>query len=128
MRTEVKADSANRTAALAPAFSLAPEVPGIAAADITARQLWWFATVASAGIAMWLFAFGGTWPLWSVAVILLAAPHLIGAPQPYTFAGPVPSEIAEFFAAHPLGVGPVTWVILGRFAAYFLDKEQRRQF
>ena len=56
MRTEVKADSANRTAALAPAFSLAPEVPGIAAADITARQLWWFATVASAGIAMWLFA------------------------------------------------------------------------
>ena len=34
---------------LAPGFSLAPEVPGVAAADITARQIWWFATAGAAG-------------------------------------------------------------------------------
>ena len=43
---------------LAPGFTLAPEVPGVAAADVTARQIWWFATVAAAVVALWLIAFG----------------------------------------------------------------------
>ena len=111
---------------LAPGFSLAPEVPGVAAADVGERQIWWYATVIAAGIAMWLIAFGRTWAMWGVAVILLAAPHLIGAPEPDTFTGPVPTEIAALFAARAFGVGLAAWVMLGCFAAYFLDKEQRR--
>lgn len=111
---------------LAPAFSLAPEVPGVAAADIGARQIWWFSTVAASSIALLLIAFGRNWILWGVAVILLAAPHIIGAPQPDAFIGPVPPEIAALFAVRALGVGLASWTILGCFAAYFLDKEQRR--
>ncbi len=110
----------------APGLTLAPEVPGVAAADVGARQIWWFATVISAGVALWLLAFGRGWMLWGVAVILLAAPHLIGAPEPDSFTGPVPPEIAALFAARAFGVGMAAWVILGCFAAYFLDKEQRR--
>jgi len=110
----------------APGFSLAPELPGSAAADIGARQVWWFATVISAGIAMWLLAFGRNWAMWGSAVILLAAPHVIGAPMPDTLTGPVPTEIASLFASRAYGVGMVAWVMLGCFAAYFLDKEQRR--
>lgn len=110
----------------APGFSLAPELPGSAAADIGARQVWWFATVISAGIAMWLIAFGRNWAMWGSAVILLAAPHVIGAPMPDTLTGPVPTEIASLFASRAYGVGMVAWVMLGCFAAYFLDKEQRR--
>ena len=41
----------------APGFTLAPEVPGVAAADVYARQVWWFATVAAAAVALWLIAF-----------------------------------------------------------------------
>lgn len=115
------------TAHLAPGFSLAPEVPGAAAADVGARQIWWFATVAAAGIAMWLIAFGRNWTMWGIAIILLAAPHLIGAPAPDTFAGPVPTEIGALFAARAFGVGLAAWIILGSSSAYFLDKEQRRQ-
>ena len=111
---------------LAPGFSLAPEVPGVAAADVGERQIWWYATVIAAGIAMWLLAFGRTWAMWGAAVILLAAPHLIGAPEPDVFTGPVPTEIAALFAARAFGVGLAAWVMLGCFAAYFLDKEQRR--
>ena len=92
---------------LAPGFSLAPEVPGVAAADVMPRQIWWFATVAAAGVALWLLAFGTNWVAWGAAAILLAAPHLVGAPQPDSFAGPVPTEIGALFAARAFGVGQI---------------------
>ncbi|KEJ90522.1 CbtA family protein [Sulfitobacter donghicola] len=111
---------------LAPGFSLAPELPGVAAADVGVRQIWWFATVISAGIAMWLLAFGRNWAMWGAAMILLAAPHVIGAPEPDQFAGPVPTELAALFASRAFGVGLAAWALLGCFSAYFLDKEQRR--
>ena len=111
----------------APGFSLAPEVPGAAAADVTARQIWWFATAGAAAIALWLLAFGKSWTPWGVAVILLAAPHVIGAPEPDTFASPVPTEIGALFAARAFGVGLAAWVLLGCFAGYFWQSEGVRE-
>ncbi len=108
---------------LAPGFTLAPEVPGVAAADVGARQIWWFATVGTAAVAMWLVAFGQNWVAWGIAAILLAAPHVIGAPEPDTFTGPVPTEIAALYAARALGVGLAAWVLLGMFAGYFWQRE-----
>jgi len=108
---------------LAPGFSLAPEVPGVAAADVTARQIWWFATVGAAGVALWLIAFAQTWAMWGVAVILLLAPHVVGAPEPDVFTGPVPTEIGALFAARAFGVGLAAWVLLGCFAGYFWQRE-----
>ena len=107
----------------APGFSLAPEVPGVAAADVVARQIWWLATVATAGIAMWLIAFGRGWVAWGAAAVLLLAPHLIGAPEPDVFTGPVPTEIGAHFAARAYGVGMAAWVMLGCFAGYFWSRE-----
>ncbi len=108
---------------LAPGFSLAPEVPGVAAADVTARQIWWFATVGAAAVALWLIAFGKNWMVWGVAAILLLAPHILGAPEPDTFSGPVPTEIAALFAARAFGIGLAAWVLLGCFAGYFWQRE-----
>lgn len=108
---------------LAPGFTLAPEVPGVAAADVYARQIWWFATVAAAAVAMWLIGFGKGWPAWGVAAVLLLAPHIIGAPEPDTFAGPVPTEIGALFASRALGVGLAAWVLVGLFAGYFWNRE-----
>lgn len=112
---------------LAPAFTLAPEVPGVAAAEVSARQIWWFATVAAAGVALWLIAFARNWALQGLAVALLAAPHLIGAPEPDSFTGTVPPEIAALFAARALGVGLAAWVLLGAFAGYFWQREAAHQ-
>lgn len=108
---------------LAPAFSLPPEVPGVAAADVTARQIWWFATVISAAIAMGLIGFGKSWVAWAGAILLLLAPHVIGAPEPDVLTGPVPPEIAALFASRALGVGLVAWLILGCFSGYFWSRE-----
>jgi cobalt transporter subunit CbtA len=108
---------------LAPGFTLAPEVPGVAAADVGARQVWWFATVAAAGIALWLIAFTHNWLLWALSVVFLAAPHIIGAPEPESFSGIVPPELAALFAARTLGVGMAAWVLLGCFAGFFWQRE-----
>jgi len=56
-------------AQLAPAFGLAPELPGMNAADVTARQIWWFATVACTAIGLWLIAFGKNWAMWGSCII-----------------------------------------------------------
>lgn len=104
---------------LAPAASLPPEVPGVAAADVGARQVWWFATVAATAIAIALIAFGRNWTAWGAATVLLLAPHIVGAPHPESFAGTVPPELAGLFAGRALGVGLAAWVLLGLFAGYF---------
>ena len=108
---------------LAPGFTLAPEVPGVAAGDIYARQVWWYATVFAAGTAMWLVAFGGNWLAWGTAVVLLLAPHVVGAPEPEVFTGPVPTEIGALFAARAFGVGMAAWVMLGAFSGYLWSRE-----
>jgi len=101
---------------LAPGFSLAPEVPGVAAADVTERQIWWFGTVAAAAIALWFIAFGRNWLVWALAAVLLLAPHVIGAPEVDYFTGPVPTELGALFAARAFGIGLVAWVLTGLFA------------
>ena len=108
---------------LAPALGLPPEVPGVAAADVTPRQIWWFLTVLTAATAMALVAFGRNWVMWGAAIVLLLAPHLIGAPQPDSYAGPVPPELAAEFATRALGVGLAAWALLGLFSAYFWRSE-----
>ena len=112
---------------LAPAFSLAPEVPGVAAATAQDRQFWWFPTVAAAAIAMWLIAFANKPALWVLAIVLLVGPHLVGAPSPEEFEGPVPPEIASLFAVRALGVGFVAWVIAGLFAGYFWQDQTDKE-
>lgn len=107
----------------APAISLPPELPGVAAADVSERQIWWFATVACSGLAMALIAFGRTPVAWGAAVVLLLAPHVVGAPQPDVFSGPVPPELGGEFAGRALGVGLAAWALLGLFAGYFWSRE-----
>lgn len=98
---------------MAPAFGLAPELPGMNAADVDARQIWWFATVAATGLGLWFIAFGRNWAMWGAAIILLAAPHIIGAPMPDTLTGPAPPELGAEFAARAIGTGLAVWAVLG---------------
>lgn len=110
----------------APGLSLVPEVPGVASADLVARQIWWTGTVAAAAVAMWLIAFGRGWAMWGLAAALLLAPHVIGAPEPNGFAGTAPPELASLFAARAFGVGMAAWVLTGCFAGYFWRREGAR--
>lgn len=107
---------------VAPAYSLPPEVPGVASGGLVERQIWWTLTVVCAGLAMWLIAFARGLTAWSAAVLLLLAPHLFGAPEPNVFNGQVPSELTAHFAARVIGTGMAAWALLGCLAGYFWQR------
>lgn len=104
---------------MAPGFSFPPEVPGVAAADITARQIWWVLTVATAAIAMALIAWGTGPVAWLAAIVLLLAPQVIGAPQPEIMTGPAPTELGSLYTARALAVNLMGWCFLGVLAGHF---------
>lgn len=98
---------------LMPAMGLAPELPGTLAADLQARQVWWLATVICTGAALALVGYGSGLPAYGLAALLLALPHIVGAPQLDGFSGVAPPEVAGAFSARVLGVGLIAWAVLG---------------
>jgi len=66
---------------VAPALGLPPEIPGMEAASLGWRQLWWLLAVVSTGIGLWLIAFSSV-SLKGVGLFILIMPHITGAPQP----------------------------------------------
>jgi len=98
---------------LAPAAGLAPELPGSASGDLAGRQAWWIGTAVATALALWMLARFDK-PLVIVgALLLLIAPHVIGAPQPHAFESRVPAELAARFAALSLIVQGVLWACAG---------------
>lgn len=99
-----------------PAMGLAPELPGTLAADLGARQLWWWGTAGATALALALAGYVRTPSAAAFAALLLAAPHAIGAPELDGFSGLAPPELAAAFSARVLGVGLVVWATLGWLA------------
>jgi cobalt transporter subunit CbtA len=108
---------------LAPAMGLAPELPGTIAADLGARQVWWWGTVAATGGALALLAYGRGALAALCAVLLIAAPHVIGAPELDGYSGVAPPEVAAALAARVLGVGLAVWAIMGGVAGFVWAKD-----
>jgi cobalt transporter subunit CbtA len=106
----------------APAFSLPPELPGSAAAEVSLRQFWWYATVAATAAGLALIAFGQGWIAIAAAAALILTPHIIGTPEIRDYLGPVPPELAGLFAARALGVGLIAWATLGALAGWLWSR------
>lgn len=104
---------------LAPAMGLAPELPGTIATDLGARQLWWWGAVIGTGAGIALLAYGRKTWMFVLAGALLAAPHVIGAPEPEGYFGTAPPEVAAAFASRVLGSALVVWTCLGWLAGHF---------
>jgi len=101
------------TFSLAPAYGLAPELPGMPAADLVARQVWWTGTALATGAACLLLAKTRASWAFAVAVALVLAPHIIGAPAAPDEPSAVPAHLATEFAAITLGTSLVFWLVLG---------------
>ena len=104
---------------LTPAMGLAPELPGSIAAELGARQIWWWGTALATATGLALIGYGRSVPALAVALALLAAPHMIGAPLPEGYWGQAPAEVGSLYAARALGTGLAVWAALGGVLAWF---------
>lgn len=102
---------------LAPSIGLPPGAPGVAGAPLMDRQIWWIATVAATAAGIGLIAYGRM-PLLSVAgIALIAAPHIVGAPQP-SEPPAVPHDLAHDFVVAVIVTGFLFWATLGALAGF----------
>src|SRR5471030_2426389 len=107
---------------LAPSLGLPPEVPGTAAAPLAERQLWWLMTALSTAGGLALLAFSKNWIYRVVAVGMLVAPHLVGAPQPLVHASAAPEALAHAFIYATALSNAALWLVLGSLTTYFYKK------
>jgi cobalt transporter subunit CbtA len=107
---------------LAPAASLPPELPGMPGGDLLARQAWWVGTIVATGLAIWLFTQRNE--MWAkvTAVILVALPHIIGAPMPPTHESGVPAVLSAEFATNTLAAAALMWLAIGGFLGFAMDR------
>lgn len=107
---------------IAPAAGLPPELPGMPAADLVARQVWWLGTIAATGLAIYLIATRReTWAM-AVAVALIGLPHLIGAPVSVTHESAVPPALAASFAANAIAANAIFWSLIGIFLGIAINR------
>lgn len=107
---------------LVPSIGLPPELPGVAAAPLGPRQVWWASTAAATAAAFALLAFRGS-PAWAAAaVVLLLAPHVIGAPQPPDAETLVPASLHHRFVVAVTVTSFLFWITLGLLSAVLFGR------
>lgn len=107
---------------LAPGLGLPPELPAMPAAELGPRQLWWVATAVCAAGGIALLVYGRSVFAVMAAVVLLVAPHIVGAPQPASHASPIPEGLHHSFVVAVVLTTMVFWILLGGLTGYFRQR------
>jgi cobalt transporter subunit CbtA len=97
----------------APSFGLSPEPPGIPAAPLLARQVWWIGTAAATAAGLALLVFRRSPWVAAAAIVLFALPHLIGAPLLAEMETSVPDALAHEYIVAVILTGLLFWALLG---------------
>jgi len=106
----------------APALGLLPELPGTAAAELVARQQWWVSTAIATAIGLALLFMQKNIVLRVIGLIVLGAPHIVGAPHPAVENSLAPAELQSHFRLATTLVNAVFWLLLGVISALALKK------
>ncbi len=105
-----------------PAIGLPPELPGFPAADLGERQIWWMATVVLSAIALYFLVLRNEPWAKALGVVVMAAPHLYGAPRPIDISSDVPALLGAEFAVAALATTAFFWVVLGLLLGGAVDR------
>jgi cobalt transporter subunit CbtA len=108
--------------ALAPALGLPPLPPGMEAAGLVQRQVWWIATATATALGLGLIVFPRRLVYPMIGVGLLILPHLIGAPEPPEIGGKVPSGIVAEFVVASLAAAGLFWLLLGIITGWLYNR------
>jgi cobalt transporter subunit CbtA len=110
---------------LAPAAGLPPELPGMPAAELNARLMWWVLTVACTAVALWLaLVQRAPWAI-AVGIVLAVLPHIIGAPQVPNHQSGLSASLSSHFVASSLAINGLMWVMIGVFLGFALERAQK---
>jgi cobalt transporter subunit CbtA len=111
---------------LAPAAGLPPELPSMPVADLHTRQIWWTATAAFTGFALYLIA--GRTESWAkpLAVFAIALPQLFSLPQPMPHQTDLPPLLAAQFVSASIAANAIFWAMIGLFTAHALAYNERK--
>jgi cobalt transporter subunit CbtA len=103
---------------LAPSLGLPPELPTMPAAPLDQRQLWWLLTVALTAGGLSLMVFSRNMLIAAAGLLLIAVPHMVGAPMPDSFDSVLPAALEHRFIAAVVVSSFVFWVLAGALAGY----------
>jgi cobalt transporter subunit CbtA len=112
---------------LAPAMGLAPELPGTVAAPLEAPQLWWIGTAISTAAGLFAAAKLRNIAGYAIGVVLIALPHIIGAPHPETPGGLAPEELEHKFIIVAIATSLVFWLVLGVLTGALFKRYARNE-
>lgn len=101
----------------APSLGLPPELPGSAAAALLSRQHWWLSTVAATALGLGLLFLQQRRSWQGLGLLLLAIPHLIGAPQIAESISLAPATLQTQFRLLTLVCNALFWALLGLLSA-----------
>ena len=107
---------------LAPGLGLPPELPGMPAAELGARQAWWVATVVCTAGGIGILVYGRLVLSAIAGVALLVAPHLAGAPQPLSHDSLIPETLHHSFVVAVVMTTLVFFMLLGGLTGYFRQR------
>jgi cobalt transporter subunit CbtA len=98
---------------VAPGLGLPPELPGVPAAPLLPRQIWWIATAAATAGGLGLVVFWRS--AWAIVlgIALIILPHLVGAPELAGGHTDVPAALSRQFIVAVTLTSLVFWVLLG---------------
>ena len=89
---------------------------------MVARQTWWLGTVAATAIGLYAAARLHNTIGYGIAVVLIALPHIIGAPQPAQPGGVAPESLEHQFIAVAIGSALLFWLVLGALTGAFFKR------
>lgn len=112
---------------VAPSLGLHPELPGTAAAELVGRQEWWIGTVLATAVGLSLCVLTRSWSLRAIGLVLLALPHLIGAPQPAIKEALAPEVLQHQFIGMSALANAVFWLVLGAASAWCYARANRSE-
>jgi cobalt transporter subunit CbtA len=112
--------------ALAPSAGLPPELPGMPGGELWTRQVWWWFTVVMTAGGLAVLARNRRGAHLAIAAVLIATPHVLGAPAAPSHETSVPAHLASGFVANALATAAVFWVVLG-FAMGFVNERTSKE-
>jgi cobalt transporter subunit CbtA len=97
---------------LAPGFGMAPTLPGMGETALEPRQIWWIATALATAAGLYVIShYRSLLPLLG-GLLLIALPHVWGAPTAVPAQTSVPPGLAAHFASSVIGLSFVLWTAL----------------